>query len=222
MTSFITPQRFAAIVLTGLLLSAVQAADAQDLNANDRILGLIPTKGYKAQVTRTCDKTHAYSEQCPCQTCNERCGTACRPFGPGLARMDYIFPNLVCNGRCSYSPGHGWAPPKKVAIYRHPVVYQNVWQNRATAAKQGQSYPVVGMPTDTTQLGFYYQQVPQWRPNPAMTPSIPRPSAYHNRTCSNCYSNGVYYSVDSTTEATATPQADVEAPADPTPPAPIQ
>jgi len=39
--------------------------------------------------------------------------------------------------------------------------------------------PWVYMPTDTTQLGFYYQQVPDWRPVAGMVPAAPNPSEWH-------------------------------------------
>lgn len=39
--------------------------------------------------------------------------------------------------------------------------------------------PMVYMPTDTTQLGYYYQRVPTWIPLPHMLPPPPYPSQYH-------------------------------------------
>lgn len=38
-------------------------------------------------------------------------------------------------------------------------------------------------PTDTTQLGYYYQQVPRWMPNPAMIPGPPNPAEWHQTAC---------------------------------------
>jgi hypothetical protein len=37
------------------------------------------------------------------------------------------------------------------------------------------------MPTDTTQLGYYYQHAPAWRPAPA--PGAPIPSQWHRPLC---------------------------------------
>src|SRR5690606_14167039 len=37
------------------------------------------------------------------------------------------------------------------------------------------------MPTDTTQLGYYYQRAPQWMPTPGMIPPPPWPSNYTAR-----------------------------------------
>ena len=39
--------------------------------------------------------------------------------------------------------------------------------------------PWVYMPTDTTQLGFYYQQVPYWQPVAGMVPVAPNPNDWH-------------------------------------------
>jgi len=47
----------------------------------------------------------------------------------------------------------------------------------------GPGAPMVFQPTDTTQLGYSYGNVPTWRPNRAMEPPVPNPSMYHNRFC---------------------------------------
>jgi hypothetical protein len=45
--------------------------------------------------------------------------------------------------------------------------------------------PAVAVPTDTTQLGYYYNQVPTWQPKPNMIPGIPNPDSWHIRRCGN-------------------------------------
>ena len=35
------------------------------------------------------------------------------------------------------------------------------------------------MPTDTTQLGYYYQHAPTWHAYPGMIPPVPRPVDWH-------------------------------------------
>lgn len=35
------------------------------------------------------------------------------------------------------------------------------------------------MPTDTTQLGYYYQKVPTWAPVPGRIPPAPQPGEWH-------------------------------------------
>ena len=56
-------------------------------------------------------------------------------------------------------------------IYRLPVHYQRFWPTHwygQPGAVYAPTFPMVYMPTDTTQLGFYYQRVPYWQPRPAM------------------------------------------------------
>jgi hypothetical protein len=85
-------------------------------------------------------------------------------------------PWLLCNGYCTYSPGHGWSPPIHQPIPRVPVEYQRFWPTTwygdPRPPRPIPLYPTVYMPTDTTQLGFYYQYVPQWRPIPGMLPAF--------------------------------------------------
>lgn len=88
---------------------------------------------------------------------------------------------------CTHSSDHGWVRPQKHALHRIPVQYQRYWPNKWYGqpgygpGKNARRYPTVYMPTDTTQLGYYYQTVPQWRPNPSMLPPAPRPSQWHVR-----------------------------------------
>ena len=53
--------------------------------------------------------------------------------------------------------------------------------------------PMIYMPTDTTQLGYYYHRVPTWMPNPSMIPRYPDPTRFHRfdrRVSRNCGCNG--------------------------------
>jgi hypothetical protein len=78
-------------------------------------------------------------------------------------------------GAYATSYGYGAAPPRNT-IDRIPVqylrYYPGVWYGLP-----GSTLPVVApqvhMPTDTTQLGFYYQRVPTWVPVPGMVPPSP-------------------------------------------------
>ena len=98
-----------------------------------------------------------------------------------------------------YPPDHGWGRPIKRPINRLPVMYQRYWPN-AWYGQPGSGYhganvnyyPAVYMPTDTTQLGYYYQRVPFWRPNPSMTPPVPWPSQWHKRECGATPFSGRY------------------------------
>ena len=91
----------------------------------------------------------------------------------------------------TYSPDHGFRRPVVEHIQRDPVEYHRYWPTKwygepGSGLATG-SYPMVYTPTDTTQLGYYYQRVPQWRPNPGMIPPRPWPSDWHRReVCNNC------------------------------------
>jgi hypothetical protein len=84
-----------------------------------------------------------------------------------------------------YPPDYGWGRPVKTPIERIPVIYHKYWPDYWTGECRDTSmvprFPMVYMPTDTTQLGYYYQRVPQWQPNPAMIPPAPFPSQWHKR-----------------------------------------
>jgi hypothetical protein len=70
-------------------------------------------------------------------------------------------------------------------IVREPVSYQrwlpDVWYGdpRYGVPEGTPIAPMVYMPTDTTQLGYYYQRVPTWVPKPCMIPPYPLPSRFH-------------------------------------------
>jgi len=88
------------------------------------------------------------------------------------------------------APDYGWSYVVKRPIHRSNVAYQRYWPaawGGSGAAQAGdqkvRSYPMVAVPTDTTQLGYYYQQAPQWQPRPAMLPKPPVPSQWHVRKC---------------------------------------
>ncbi|SFI16862.1 hypothetical protein [Planctomicrobium piriforme] len=82
-----------------------------------------------------------------------------------------------------YGGRHTFSPPVKRPIYRTGVAYNKMWPNSWTGQPgvQGtpQRYPTVYMPTDTTQLGYYYQHVPYWQPRAGMIPPPPVPSQWH-------------------------------------------
>jgi hypothetical protein len=106
---------------------------------------------------------------CPDGSCEADC------HDPGYCR---------CLGHRCYSPSRGFRPPVTTPVYREAVVYHRYWPARwygQPGWRLAPIYPMVYMPTDTTQLGFYYQRVPQWLPNETMYPPAPRPSDWHRR-----------------------------------------
>jgi hypothetical protein len=83
---------------------------------------------------------------------------------------------------CKNSPDHGYSVPAKWPLHRRGVQYQQYYPNAWYGTPQGgyaAAYPMVYQPTDTTQLGFYYQHVPFWQPNPGMLPPRPIPAQWH-------------------------------------------
>lgn len=84
---------------------------------------------------------------------------------------------------CKNSPDHGYSVPAKWPLHRRGVQYNslfpNQWYGTPGGGYGGESYPMVYQPTDTTQLGFYYQHVPSWQPNPNMLPARPVPAQWH-------------------------------------------
>lgn len=83
-------------------------------------------------------------------------------------------------------PDSGWAPPAHVPVTRSGGSYSSNWSSPWHGHSGGNGYPyhpMVYQPTDTTQLGYSYANVPAWRPNPGMIPSVPSPSMFHHRYC---------------------------------------
>lgn len=122
------------------------------------------------------------------------CGTPTYQNGHGFSHGQHFYVEqgplsnmFTPDNSCTYSPGHGWSRPVAYPIERRPVEYQRFWPTRwygqpgGGVAANAQHYPTVYQPTDTTQMGYYYQAVPQWRPNPSMVPPSPWPPYWHRR-----------------------------------------
>lgn len=83
-------------------------------------------------------------------------------------------------------PGAVWLPSIH-PVQRDPVIYQRYWPNRwygmpgGGIAHDAPRAPVVYVPTDTTQLGYYHQRVPFWTPRANAYPTAaPNPYMLHN------------------------------------------
>jgi hypothetical protein len=80
-----------------------------------------------------------------------------------------------------------WTPPTSILLGRSPLVYSRMYpdkfygQHGPASSGPVRRYPIIAMPTDTSQMGFYYRHVPQWQPRADMLPPIPRPSRWHIR-----------------------------------------
>ncbi len=109
-----------------------------------------------------------------------------RPCGHVHQFLDWFNPH----GMCTHSPDHGYAPPGKLHT---PVPRQVAYQKGFPDAWTGQPGAGMGaggpravaiyMPTDTTQLGYYYQAVPRWQAYQGMVPPTPIPSQWHRQLC---------------------------------------
>lgn len=113
---------------------------------------------------------------------------------------------LFCEHYCKHSPDYGYSPPSKYPLYRRGVEYTSYypaqWYGAGADYSQSRA-PMVYMPTDTTQLGFYYQHVPFWQPMPNRLPERPIPAQWHitppavqaSRFCYGCFGGNVgpYY-----------------------------
>lgn len=161
---FPTLKQFAVLTVLGAALSCT-AASAQDATAPaDSDAASTPQAGEVVQGDVIYDYGYSYGAGCPTVTSD-------------------------CDGNklCGYLwKDKGWNVPNHNPIRRAPVVYRRYWPEYWSGQPQpylGPAPPTVYMPTDTTQLGFYYHRVPAWRPNPAMLPAAPWPPHYHDRSC---------------------------------------
>ena len=131
------------------------------------------------------------NDVCPEQTC-PTCPQQC-PSCPGYCRtgghdccLKPIVKWAVCPSYYILPPDYGWNAPVKVPVVRRGVTYYRYhpeqWYGTGSpAAGQYRSYQQVYSPTDTTQLGYTYQQVPYWQPAPYRLPPAPVPSQWHVR-----------------------------------------
>lgn len=123
----------------------------------------------------------------PCPPCPQQC-----PSCPGYCRtgcddccLKAIEKWALCPSYYILPPDYGWNSPVKVPVVRRGVTYYRYWPEQwhgtgSPAAGQYRSYPQVYSPTDTTQLGYTYQQVPYWQPANRLPPP-PVPSQWHVR-----------------------------------------
>ncbi|MFV0446551.1 MAG: hypothetical protein ACK5Q5_23515 [Planctomycetaceae bacterium] len=99
-----------------------------------------------------------------------------------------------------YPMDYGWSPPAKHPIDRVSIDYYRAFPaNWGGTAQRGPAIvrPSVYWPTDTTQLGYTYQQTPRWMPYPGMVPPVPHPGQwniplngpYANGACPQCRGN---------------------------------
>jgi hypothetical protein len=127
----------------------------------------------------------------PFHGCCDYCGDANCPGKKGLWTFPFVR-WVLDPDYYTVAPDYGWSPPARVPVRRQNVTYQNYGPNawggagagdsNAGAAGQGQPQrrPIIATPTDTTQLGYYYQHVPTWQPKNIL-PVAPHPRHWHTR-----------------------------------------
>ena len=225
---------FRAVLAAGALLSAgASLVSAQDtLDSED--VGIVRISDCAPGQGPGCN-TGACQHGCPSGQCgqcgngmcgNGRCGYG--NCGNGCGR-GYCFQKCHCTGHvcrflswldpcggCTLPPDAGWAPPGKVAMWRKPVTYNKFFPDCWTGqpgipAGAGMRASQVYMPTDTTQLGFYYQTVPQWQPVRGMVPGAPNPNDWHQPLCQPNCGNVVGASAESVNCPNGCPAAAPEA-----------
>ena len=134
-----------------------------------------------------------------CQSCNNGGGhrpmhrqaaQCCEPRGSRFTSMwtRPLFPNS-CAAKCCATkafPDAGWNPPTHMPVNYDGAWYGSYLPDHAYGTPGGgfiANYPTVYQPTDTTQLGYYYNKVPTWQSRSDMIPGVPHPSDYHARVC---------------------------------------
>ena len=140
---------------------------------------------------------NGYGYGCPCPQCTAGA------YGYGMPDLVHglqttpLVQWLIDDNYYVRSPDHGFVRITKRPVERNPVVYTKYWPThwygapRTGPAQRIRRYPTVALPTDTTQLGYYYQQVPSWQPNSGMIPPPPQPKLFHLREkCRACIDNG--------------------------------
>uniref|UniRef100_A0A7C4LN94 Uncharacterized protein n=1 Tax=Schlesneria paludicola TaxID=360056 RepID=A0A7C4LN94_9PLAN len=112
-------------------------------------------------------------------SCPHCWGDGCLPAGCKQGCLSGKF----CEHYCTNSPDYGFSIPGKYPIHRRGVQFAHyfppTWYGSGVD-HPGPSYPTVYQPTDTTQLGYYYQHVPFWMPQPNPLPQRPLPARWHN------------------------------------------
>jgi hypothetical protein len=189
--------RVPGLACGGLLLLAIAPAQAQSpddagvvriTDSNPQLLPVPEGTPVASSPCPNCPGAVAGQGVCPnCPGgypgagCNQCCRCRCTRHVAQV--LDWFNP---C-GMYTFSPDHGFAPPVKRPIYRAGVAYQKGFPDCWTGAPQtgipGQRVPTVYMPTDTTQLGYYYQHVPYWQPEYNAIPPAPRPADWHVSMC---------------------------------------
>lgn len=163
-----------AAAVMAALAGSIPAVQAQDANTPGivRITDGKPRGAVQPAAFHGHHRANAYAMGGDCPAEDAYCDHCQAGHGCNLFRETY----------CKNSPDHGYSPPAKYPLHRRGVQYNAYFPNQwygLPGSGVGGSYPMVYQPTDTTQLGFYYQHVRSWQPNPNMLPQRPVPAQWH-------------------------------------------
>ena len=174
-----TKSGWTAMTLVGLLVGAANADDLGRIQITDSAAK--PSEAQPAPAAKAQPAPATNGAPAPTTGTDAAVG-ACSPGGGddvGRCRL------CGCLGRIlAYNPAAGFRPPQTIPIDRDAVIYHQYWPAKwygQPGWRMAPSFPMVYMPTDTTQLGVYYARVPQWLPNPRMYPRPPRPDQWNRR-----------------------------------------
>lgn len=175
------------------------------------------SEGCNTQKKHTrCQNCRTRSSQCEscnacdgCNTCDSSAGkcsmrdrrtafaldwsSKCGPIGRAAAKGRPLAKLAHWHCTTKAYPDSGWAPPQSMPMTRTSRSYTAY--NNYGMGGYAPAAPMIYQPTDTTQQGYSYANVPQWQPNPGMIPGVPIPSNFHNRFCpgnSGGYSTGYH------------------------------
>ena len=201
-----TPNQLTTIAAVGLIMASATTLFANDQQAagfarvsdfssksasSDNVHPTsFDTEAQKVQTTSHCDKCESCDgcDSCDsCDDCDKSCCLKRGCFCKGC--ISWRHHNASPLGIGLHCPGAGFNPPAKNPIRQVPVTMSRGWPSRwygeagSAPTRAMQTFPTVAVPTDTTQLGYYYQRVPQWQANPGMLPPAPYPPNFHDRTC---------------------------------------
>jgi len=215
--------------ITATLLVVTSAS-----HATDKVRGRYqsgPATNYRFQAAPRIPVSHrqaGHLKGCPCQQCRQQClrqaGCPC-PICQQRVHLTDMWHGfqteslvrwILDDGYYTRSPDHGFIRVRKVPIERRGFEYQRYWPSKwygqPGSGQMSHHFPTVAVPTDTTQLGYYYQPVPQWRPSPSKIPAGPNPLHFHFRTkcppmpARPCPHNVVWINTNPTQEPVAAPQ----------------
>lgn len=192
----VLPTAILAVLGFGIIGSAVQADDADGVA---RVSHAVSHPQYQSPPDYPYYVANAWAHRprqspnpsywtwmpLPFHGCCNYCADSNCPGGKGF----WTFPAvrwILDPDYYAVAPDYGWSPPARVPVRRQNVTYANygpaAWGAKGSASPAAHRRPIIATPTDTTQLGYYYQHVPTWQARNIL-PVPPDPRQWHTRPC---------------------------------------